>query len=77
MQVALCTECNWRRIQRPDYLCRWVDLKHHFRTKYKKAGNLKTCVSTAGVPADEALCGKPAHQAGPLDMKPSYKCVNA
>jgi hypothetical protein len=48
VQVALCQECGWRRIQRPDYLCRWVDLKEHFRTKYKRAGSLKTCVEQAG-----------------------------
>lgn len=47
-QVALCQECGWRRIQRPDYLCCWVDLKQHFRAKYKKAGNLRSCVEKAG-----------------------------
>jgi len=48
VQVALCTECRWRRIQRPDYLCRWVDLKRHYKAKYRKAGNLRTCVEAAG-----------------------------
>lgn len=48
MQIALCTECTWRRIQRPDYLCSWVDLKKYYMEKYKRGGNLRTCVETAG-----------------------------
>eukprot|EP00775_Hariotina_reticulata_P003768 gene3768-4027_t len=49
LKVALCMECRWRRIQRPDYLCSWVDLKQCFVKKYKKGGNLRTCVEAAGL----------------------------
>jgi hypothetical protein len=47
-QICLCTECAWRKIQRPDYLCSWVDLKQQFGAMYKQRGNLRTCVEAAG-----------------------------
>jgi hypothetical protein len=47
-QICLCTECAWRKIQRPDYLCSWVDLKQQFGATYKQHGNLRTCVEAAG-----------------------------
>lgn len=48
MQIALCTECTWRRIQRPDYLCSWIDLKKYFTERFKRGGNLRSCVEAAG-----------------------------
>lgn len=47
-QICLCAECAWRKIQRPDYLCSWVDLKQLFGATYKQRGNLRTCVEAAG-----------------------------
>jgi len=49
LKVAMCQECSWRRIQRPPYLCSWIDLKQHFQQKFKRAGNLRTCVEAAGL----------------------------
>lgn len=49
LQIALCTECGWRRIQRPDYLCSWVDLKKYYIEKFKRGGNLRSCVEAVGL----------------------------
>eukprot|EP00879_Flechtneria_rotunda_P017683 GHRR01018535.1.p1 GENE.GHRR01018535.1~~GHRR01018535.1.p1 ORF type:complete len:288 (+),score=86.09 GHRR01018535.1:317-1180(+) len=49
LKLALCIECSWRRIQRPDYLCSWVNLKRVFTARYKRGGNLRTCVEAAGI----------------------------
>ncbi|WIA29578.1 hypothetical protein OEZ86_012070 [Tetradesmus obliquus] len=49
LAICLCAECAWRKIQRPDYLCSWVDLKQLFGATYKQRGNLRTCVEAAGL----------------------------
>lgn len=49
LKVALETECGWRRLPKPDYLDRWIDLKKAYGKKYKKFGNLRNSVEGAGL----------------------------
>ncbi len=58
MQIAVETECKWRGIEVPWYFRRWVDLKRHYLNKYKKAGNLRSCVEAAGMLEQEWICMK-------------------
>jgi hypothetical protein len=48
LQIAMCTECGWRNLQRQPYLCSWVDLKAAYKRKYKRSDNLKNAVTAAG-----------------------------
>ncbi len=48
-QVALEAECRWRRIDKPGYFDRWVDLKGAFRLRYKRSDILRRCVESVGL----------------------------
>lgn len=42
-------ECQWRGIKVQPYLCAWIDLKKAYIQHYKRAGNLRSCVESAGL----------------------------